>query len=71
MNNANKPPEDFTNCPHWGMGGRYIVGADGKRVPAPETPAAAADPVPAAAAAAAVAAVEPQHPPIMKGKRNA
>ena len=23
---------------HWGIGGRYIVGEDGKRVPAPLTP---------------------------------
>lgn len=24
---------DYTACPHWGKGGRYVVGADGQRLP--------------------------------------
>lgn len=33
---TNLPPEpDFTDCPHWGKGGRYVVDqATGRRVPA-------------------------------------
>lgn len=30
-----KKEPDFTQDPHWGKGGRYIVNAEGKRVPAP------------------------------------
>lgn len=31
--------QDFTACPHWGKGGRYIVDpATGQRVPVVETP---------------------------------
>jgi hypothetical protein len=33
--------QDFTACPHWGQGGRYVVDpATGQRVPAPAEPAA-------------------------------
>lgn len=34
-NTPNTPPlaPDFTSCPHWGKGGRYVVGPDGQRVP--------------------------------------
>jgi hypothetical protein len=36
---------DFTRCPHWGKGGRYLADADGNRTPvlAPE-PNAAGEP---------------------------
>ncbi len=42
---APQPPTDFTACPYWGQGGRYLVGEDGRRIridadgqPIPETP---------------------------------
>lgn len=52
---------DFTADPHWGKGGRYIIDADGNRVPAPAEDEAAplSAPVPAPAADAAPAADQP------------
>ncbi len=44
---AESPATEFTDCPNWGKGGRYIVGADGKRVrqgASSAAPAAAAEP---------------------------
>ncbi len=55
MSEQQKQPGDFTGCPHWGKGGRFVVDpATGQRVPVVEqepTPAASeeskADPAPA------------------------
>lgn len=59
MKEPPNPTPDFTACPHWGKGGRYIINADGQRVPAP----ADAEPSPAPDAAPAVA-----DQPVKKGK---
>lgn len=45
------PVTDFTTCPHWGQGGRYVVDpATGQRVPLasgpPAPPVAEASPQP-------------------------
>lgn len=51
-------PADFTACPYWGQGGRYVVDpATGLRTPVNEAPAAA---LPASAA--------PLEPNAKKGK---
>ncbi len=45
-----KKQADFTGDPHWGRGGRYVIDASGKRVPAPpveEETAPAGEAVPA------------------------
>lgn len=39
MKNAPNPTPDFTADPYWGKGGRYIIDADGNRVPVIETDA--------------------------------
>ena len=51
MKDAMNPTPDFTACPHWGKGGRYVIDADGNRVPAPAETDPASDPDAAAAAA--------------------
>lgn len=57
--------QDFTSCPHWGQGGRYVVDpVTGLRVPVPSEPAAADT----GAAAADSDAPPPPETPTKKGK---
>lgn len=70
---TNKPSPDFTADPYWGQGGRYIVGPDGKRVPAPPEPepASISLPFPGEGRGGDVQeSSEPSPQPTLKGKRH-
>lgn len=58
---------DFSACPHWGKGGRFVVDAEGKRVPVVKPAASPAASESAGTPAEAPAAGAAQQP-AKKGK---
>ncbi len=75
MSKTDSKQADFTKDEHWGKGGRYVINAEGKRVPAPpvveETdPAAAGEPAPNPAPAASNPAAEADQKKTLKEKNR-